>query len=83
MLPGARVVKGLKHLNANTVPEPEVSGGKRVQFEAGDDADPKREVAQMLEFMGYFPVSIGSLASGGRLLELPIGSLAAMNWIKI
>jgi 8-hydroxy-5-deazaflavin:NADPH oxidoreductase len=83
MLPGARVVKALNHLDVNALPQPEVSGGQRAQFYAGDDADAKQAVRQMLEAMGYFPVDLGSLAAGGRLSQLPFGSLSATNFIKI
>jgi len=37
----------------------------------------------VLEAMGYFPVDLGALDVGGRLAELPFGSLAATNFIKI
>ncbi len=38
-VPGARVVKALNHLDVNVLAQPDVSGGQRVQFYAGDDAD--------------------------------------------
>jgi len=37
----------------------------------------------VLEAIGYFPVNLGSLALGGRLSQLPFGSLSATNFIKI
>lgn len=82
-VPGARVVKALNHLDVNVLAEPEVSGGQRVQFYAGDDADAKLAVRKMLEAIGYFPVDLGSLAAGGRLSQLPFGSLSATNFVKI
>jgi predicted dinucleotide-binding enzyme len=54
-----------------------------VQFYSGDDAAAKAEVRKILEAIGYFPVDLGSLAVGGRLAELPFGSLASTNFIKI
>jgi predicted dinucleotide-binding enzyme len=33
-----------------------------VQFYAGDDADAKQAVRQVLEAIGYFPADLGSLA---------------------
>jgi predicted dinucleotide-binding enzyme len=83
MVPGARVVKALNHLDVNVLAQPEVSGGQRVQFYAGDDADAKQAVRQMLEAIGYFPVDLGSLAAGGRLSQLPFGSLSVTQFIKI
>lgn len=82
-VPGARVVKALNHLDVNVLAQPEVSGGQRVQFYSGDDAAAKLEVRKILEAIGYFPVDLGALAVGGRLAELPFGSLAATNFIKI
>ncbi len=82
-VPGARVVKALNHLDVSVLAQPEVSGGQRVQFYAGDDAEAKLAVRQMLEAIGYFAVDIGSLGQGGRLSELPFGALAATNFLKI
>ena len=82
-VPGARVVKALNHLDVQVLAQPEVSGGQRVQFYSGDDAAAKAEVRKILEVIGYFPVDLGSLGGGGRLAELPFGSLAATNFIKI
>ncbi len=82
-VPGARVVKALNHLDVNVLAQPEASGGQRVQFYAGDEADAKLAVRKLLEAIGYFAVDIGSLATGGRLSELPFGSLSATNFIKI
>jgi predicted dinucleotide-binding enzyme len=82
-VPGARVVKAFNHLDVRVLAQPEVSGGQRVQFYSGDDAAAKAEVRKILEAIGYFPVDLGSLAVGGRLAELPFGSLASTNFIKI
>lgn len=82
-VPGARVVKALNHLDVNVLAQPEASGGQRVQFYAGDEADAKLAVRKLLEAIGYFAVDIGSLATGGRLSGLPFGSLSATNFIKI
>ncbi len=83
LVPGARVVKALNHLDVNVLAQPEVSGGQRVQFYSGDDAAAKTEVRKILEAIGYFPVDLGSLAVGGRLAELPFGPLSATNFIKL
>jgi 8-hydroxy-5-deazaflavin:NADPH oxidoreductase len=82
-VPGARVVKAFNHLDVRVLAQPEVSGGQRVQFYSGDDADAKAEVRKILEAIGYFPVDLGSLAVGGRLAQLPFGPLAATNFIKV
>ncbi|MBC3953457.1 MULTISPECIES: NADPH-dependent F420 reductase [Pseudomonas] len=83
LVPGARLVKALNHLDVQVLTQPEVSGGQRVQFYSGDDADAKSAVRKILETVGYFPVDLGTLDVGGRLATLPFGSLAAINFIKI
>ncbi|MCL6653722.1 NADP oxidoreductase [Agrobacterium rubi] len=82
-VPGARVVKAFNHLDVNVLPEPEVSGGKRVLFYSGDDADAKSEVRAIIEATGFFAVDLGTLDAGGRLASLPFGSLASHSFIKI
>lgn len=82
-VPGARVVKAFNHLDVNVLPEPEVSGGKRVLFYSGDDAAAKAEVRTIIEATGFFAVDLGTLDVGGPLASLPFGSLAAHSFIKI
>ena len=83
LVPGARVVKALNHLDVSVLAQPEASGGTRVQFYSGDDADAKAQVRKLLESAGYFPVDLGSLDVGGPLAQLPLGPLATINFIKI
>jgi len=83
LVPGARVVKALNHLDVRLLAEPTASGGQRVQFYSGDDADAKAQVRSLLEGAGYFPVDLGALDVGGPLAQLPFGPLAATEFIKI
>ncbi|MFZ6676183.1 NADPH-dependent F420 reductase [Undibacterium sp. Xuan67W] len=83
MVPGARVVKALNHLDVNVLPQTVASGGQRVQFFSGDDVEAKAEVRKLLEAAGYFAVDLGMLDAGGPLAQLPFGPLAAINFIKI
>lgn len=83
LVPGARLVKAFNHLDVAVLPEPEVSGGKRTLFYSGDDAAAKAEVRNLLETCGYFAVDLGSLDTGGRLMELPFGALATHNFVKV
>ena len=83
LVPGARVVKAFNHLDVSVLPESKVSGGQRVLFYSGDDADAKAEVRKLLEQTGYFPVDLGLLDVGGPLASLPFGALASVNFIKI
>ena len=82
-VPGARVVKAFNHLDASTLAEPKLSGGQRVLFYSGDDADAKAKVRAVLEKTGYFPVDLGMLDVGGHLASPPFGPLAIGNFIKI
>lgn len=82
-VPGARVVKAFNHLDANVLAEPTMSGGQRVLFYSGDDANAKAEVRKLLERTGYFPIDLGVLDVGGPLASLPFGSLAAISFIKL
>ncbi|RWX74675.1 NADP oxidoreductase [Neorhizobium lilium] len=82
-VPGARLVKAFNHLDVNVLPEPEVSGGKRVLFYSGDDAAAKAEVRKIIEATGFFPVDLGALDVGGVLASLPFGPLSAHSFIKI
>jgi 8-hydroxy-5-deazaflavin:NADPH oxidoreductase len=83
LLPGARVVKALNHLDVAVLPQAEVAGGQRVQFLSGDDTAAKAEVHALLTAIGYFAVDLGTLDGGGRLAELPFGALAMTNFARI
>jgi 8-hydroxy-5-deazaflavin:NADPH oxidoreductase len=82
-VPGARVVKAFNHFDVTLLSEPVVSGGQRVLFYSGDDADAKAEVRKVIERTGYFPVDLGVLDTGGPLASLPFGALAGANFIRI
>ena len=83
LVPGARVVKAFNHLDAKVLAQPAVSGGQRVLFYSGDDAEAKAEVRKLIEQTGYCAVDLGVLDVGGPLTSLPFGSLASINFIKI
>jgi predicted dinucleotide-binding enzyme len=82
-VPGARVVKAFNHLDVNVLPEQVISGGQRVLFYSGDDADAKGMVRELIEQTGCFPVDLGVLDVGAPLTSLPFGSLAGINFIKV
>jgi predicted dinucleotide-binding enzyme len=83
LLPGARVVKALNHLDVTVLPQAEVAGGQRVQFLSGDDDAAKAEVRGLLTAIGYFAVDLGTINGAGRLAELPFGALAMTNFVRI
>ena len=66
-VPGARVVKAFNHLNYQVL---RVSSGNEgakpvVLFVAGDDADAKKVVSNLIEEIGFVPMDTGSLHDGG------------------
>ena len=83
LLPGARVVKVANTLGAPVLAaDPHESGGQRVIFLSGDDADAKSEVVQLFEDAGFFAVDLGELVPGGRMQQIG-GPLAGLNLIRL
>ncbi|WP_348639017.1 NAD(P)-binding domain-containing protein [Curtobacterium sp. 9128] len=69
-LPDARVVKAFNHIAAadlTTAGTPTGTAGRRALVVAGDDADAKRVVSDLLDEFGFDPVDIGPLAEGWRI----------------
>jgi len=83
LVPGARLVKAFNHLDVRVLPEPAASGGQRVLFYSGDDADAKAAVRRLMEKAGFFPIDLGALDVGGPLASLPFGPLAGVSLVKI
>ena len=83
LVPGARLVKAFNHLDVRVLPEPEASGGRRVLFYSGDDADAKTTVRSLIEKAGFFAVDLGALDVGGPLASLPFGPLSGVSFVKI
>lgn len=70
LAPGARVVKAFNTLPFNVMFTPFADGFKRVLFTAGDDSRAVATVCLLIEQLGFCAVALGSLATGGRLMEL-------------
>ena len=84
LAPGARVVKVVNTLPvALLASDPNPSGGRRVLFMSGDDADAKSQVAGLLSEAGFAAIDVGTLASGGALHEVPGGLLTNLNLVKL
>jgi 8-hydroxy-5-deazaflavin:NADPH oxidoreductase len=66
--PNARVVKAFNTLNVRQMTDPETAGGPISIPLAGDDADAKAAVAELVKGMGLEPVDIGPLRFA-RVLE--------------
>ena len=83
LVAGARLVKAFNHVEAELLPQPSLSGGQRVLFYSGDDADAKAEVRAIIERTGHFPVDLGILDVGAPLTSPPSGSLSTNHFIKV
>jgi predicted dinucleotide-binding enzyme len=70
LAPDARVVKAFNTLPINGFFMGSPDGYKRVTFLAGDDAKAKRLVAELITAIGLAPMDLGSLSSGGRMMQL-------------
>lgn len=81
---GARVVKVANTLlSAMLEASPAVAGGRRVLFMSSDDMAAKEKVAALVSSMGFAPVDVGGLATGGRLQQFPGGTLPNLNLVKL
>jgi 8-hydroxy-5-deazaflavin:NADPH oxidoreductase len=68
---GARVIKAFNTLFAPDVArDPRHDGGQRVLFYCGDDPGAKATFAGVAGEAGWFPVDLGSLRDGGRLMQV-------------
>jgi predicted dinucleotide-binding enzyme len=84
LVPGARLVKAFNTLTpAVLASDPRQGNGRRVIFMSGDDFEAKLKVSQLIERMGFAPIDLGGLATGGRLQQFPGGPLPSLNLIKL
>jgi predicted dinucleotide-binding enzyme len=80
---GAKIVKAFNTLSYKIVEkDPHEGGGRRVLFLSGDYADVKNESMEIIKSIGFAPIDLGSLATGGRLQQAG-GNLAGINLIQI
>ena len=79
LAPSARVVKAFNTLPIDVMfAPPPANGLRRVLFVAGDDTDAVAIAQQLVSDIHLQPVRIGSLATGGRLMQLG-GSLSGLE----
>jgi hypothetical protein len=83
LVPGARVVKAFNHLQVELLSLPRAADGQRVLFYSGNDADAKAKVAGLIAQLDFLGVDLGPLGVGGRLTQVPGGTLATINLISI
>jgi predicted dinucleotide-binding enzyme len=77
LAPRARVYKAMNQVGFEVMADPSILTGKPVMFVAGDDADGKRVVLDLVAALGFEAVDAGTL-SVARLLE-PYAAL----WIHL
>jgi len=51
-------------------------------FFAGGDAQAKSAVSGLIERLDFFGMDLGSLEGGGRLVQIPGGTLPVHNLVK-
>jgi predicted dinucleotide-binding enzyme len=62
--------------------DPRQTGGHRVLFISGTDADAKATVAQLIEQLGFAAIDLGDFEAGRQVQQFPGGPLAAVNLVK-
>lgn len=73
LVPKAKVVKSFNHVFAKNIGNPEFGTQKSTQFYCGDDPDAKKQVAKLIEDIGFEAIDAGPLKTA-RYLE-PLGML--------
>ena len=82
LVPGARLVKAANTLGADVLgSDPEETGGHRVIFISGDEADAKADVAALFEDAGCAAIDLGDLATGGAMQQIH-HPLAGVNLVR-
>ncbi|QCB43300.1 NADP oxidoreductase coenzyme [Sphingomonas sp. PAMC26645] len=68
---GAKLVKAFNHLAAPVLAkDPAVNGGRRVIFFSSDDDEgATKPVVELIEKLGFAPVSLGTVSDGGTLVQ--------------
>ncbi|WP_439885396.1 NADPH-dependent F420 reductase [Pseudomonas syringae] len=79
---GARVAKTFNQLPAAMLAkDPARDGGRQVMFVWSRDQEANSTVIQLVEQLGFAPISLGTIADGGKLLGLG-GPLILQNIVK-
>ncbi|WP_111511285.1 NADPH-dependent F420 reductase [Mycobacterium kyogaense] len=82
LAPGAHVVKAFNHMLHSSYDEgPTVDGAPKVLFHSSDHDDAHAVAAQLIEDLGYVPINLGGLVTGGVLHESP-GALAGRVFVE-
>lgn len=82
LAPGAHVVKAFNHMLSTSYDEgPLVDGAPKVLFHSSDHDDAHTLAKTLIEELGYVPINLGSLVTGGALHESP-GALAGRVFVE-
>ncbi|MGV9803700.1 NADPH-dependent F420 reductase [Mycobacterium sp. NPDC003449] len=82
LAPGAHVVKAFNHMLSTSYDEgPLVGGAPKVLFHSSDHDDAHTLAKTLIEDLGYVPVNLGALVTGGALHESP-GALAGRVFVE-
>jgi hypothetical protein len=82
-VPGALLVKAFNTLYFKILAaDPKEGNGRRVLFVSGDHEAAKKEVAEMIESIGFAAIDLGDLATGSKLQQAK-GALATLNLLKL
>ena len=84
-LPGAHVVKAFNTVFASMQADPTANGVTIDAYIAGDDADAKREVLELVESIGLNPLDVGPLTSaryleGMAYLNMSLNTANGWSW---
>lgn len=87
LIPGATVVKAFNTVFAGTLETGKVDGKELDVFLAGDDADAKAKVAEVVKTSGMRPVDVGPLANarhleGFGLIQMAVQEQIGTNWMS-
>ena len=83
LAPDARIIKAFNTLHAKYIaPDPRHPAGRQVLFYAGDDVAAKDTFHELADGLGFAPVDVGPLRSGGRLMQVDGGPLSALHALR-
>ena len=70
--PALRVIKAFNTFGAEFHDQPSLPGAAADLYFAGDDADARRDIAELARTLGYAPVDVGPLRNAAHLESLAI-----------
>jgi predicted dinucleotide-binding enzyme len=83
LAPGAAVVKAFNTLHGRYIAaDPRHAAGRQLRPYAGDDADAKALVRDVVDGFGFAPLDVGPLREGGRLMQVGGGPLSALHALR-